>query len=85
MLKKIAAWTCALSGVVLVIAFGVMGVKIFDGDYDIELLAYICLFAWIGLMASIVVLRWKSWKCPHCGGIRWTNGRFCAHCGKELK
>ena len=84
MLKKIAAWTAGLTGIILVIAFGVMGVKIVDGDYDIEMLAYICLFAWIGLMASIIVLRWHSWKCPHCGKPRWVNGPYCTYCGKKI-
>lgn len=85
MLKKVAAWTTALSLLVLIITWGVMGFKIFSGDYDIEPLAYIGAACWVVLLVSIIALRWNSWKCPHCGKIRWTNGRYCSHCGKEIK
>ena len=83
-MKKIAIGAAVISLIVFVIAWGVMGLEIFDGDYDIEMLVYIGATAWIVLLVSLVVLRWDHWKCPHCGKVRWTNGRYCAHCGKEI-
>ena len=83
-MKKIAIWAAVISFIVFVIAWGVMGLEILDGNFNFELLVYIGATAWIVLLVSLVVLRWSSWKCPHCGKVRWTNGRYCPHCGKEI-
>ncbi len=84
-MKKIALWATVISFAVFVIAWGVLGLEIFSGHYDdMELPLYIGAASWIVLMVSIIALRWSSWKCPHCGKVRWTNGRYCAHCGKEI-
>lgn len=84
-MKKAALWVTVIALIAFVITWGVMGLKIFDGDYDIEMLVYIGVAAWALLLAGIVVLRWGSWKCPHCGKLRWTKGHFCSYCGKEIK
>lgn len=39
-MKKAAIWGAAVSAVVLIAAWGVMGLKIFDGEYDILPLVY---------------------------------------------
>ena len=83
-MKKVAVWVAAISLLVLIITWGVLGLEIYNGNYDIELLVYIGVAAWIVLLVSLVALRWGSWKCPHCGKIRWTNGRYCSYCGKEI-
>ncbi len=83
-MKKAAIWGAAVSAVVLITAWGVMGLKIFDGEYDILSLVYTGLAAWVVLLGCLIVLRWRSIKCPHCGKVRWTNGRYCSYCGKEI-
>lgn len=84
-MKKFAPWATVISFSVFVIAWGVLGLEIFSGNYeDMDLPLYIGVASWIGLMISIIALRWNSWKCPHCGKVRWVNGRYCAHCGREI-
>lgn len=83
-MKKIAGWTLAISLTVLIIAMGVMGVKIFTNDYDITVEAYVTLFSYTLLLASIVCLRYGRSKCPHCGRLRMTGGEYCAHCGRKI-
>ncbi len=83
-MKKAAIWGAAVSAVVLITAWGVMGLKIFDGEYDILPLVYTGLAAWVVLLGCLIVLRWRSFKCPHCGKVWWKNGRYCSYCGKEI-
>ena len=63
-MKKIAIGVAIISFLVFVIAWGVMGLEIFDGDYDIEMLVYIGATAWIVLLVSLVVQRWDRWRSP---------------------
>jgi len=83
-MRKIVGWTVAVSATVLVIAMGMMGVKIFTNDYDITAEAYVTLFSYIILLAAIVCLRFGRNKCPHCGRFRLPGGEYCAHCGKKI-
>ena len=85
-MKKAAIWVAVISALAFVIVWAVLGVNIMNNDYEaVTPLTYAGMGCLIVLLVSLVVLRWHSWKCPHCGKIRWTNGRFCAHCGKEFK
>lgn len=84
MLKKTAIWTAFISGLAFVIVWGVLGLNIMNNDYkDVTPLAYVGLGCLIVLVVSLIVLRWNSWKCPHCGKVRWTNGLYCSYCGKK--
>ena len=83
-MKRAWAWTAAAAVLIFVITWGVMGVKLLDGDYDIELEAYLGGFC-ILLMTGCAIYRIISSKCPHCGKILLTNGRFCPCCGKEVR
>jgi len=83
-MKKIAPWMIAISLVVVVVAWGVMGMKLLDGNYDIICEAYITLVALIVLLVFILIKRYSSVKCPHCGKVRLDNGKYCSHCGKEV-
>ena len=57
--------------------------KIFDGNYDIVAEGCVAL---IFLLISCVcnIYRAFSNRCPHCGKIRLSNGKYCSHCGKEI-
>ena len=82
-MKKAVTWGLAISYIILFIAMGVMGIKIFDGNYDIVAEGCVAL---IFLLISCVcnIYRVFSNRCPHCGKIRLSNGKYCSHCGKEI-
>ena len=85
-MKKAAIWAAVISGLAFVIVWAVLGVNIVNNDYEaVTSLTYAGMGCLIILLVSLVVLRWHSWKCPHCGKVRWTNGRYCSYCGKEIK
>ena len=84
-MKKIALWAAVISGLAFVIVWGVLGVNIMNNDYEaVTPLTYAGMGCLIVLLVSLITLRWHSWKCPHCGKTRWTNGRYCSYCGKEI-
>lgn len=82
-MKKVATWLLLISLLIFVIDWGVMGLKLFDGNYDIIIEAYIGLICFVTMLICILI-RSFSTKCPYCGKIRVSNGRYCPHCGKEL-
>lgn len=82
-MKKIRTWILAVSIFVVVIALGIMGLKLYDGNYNIAVEVYItmgCLMVILGCAVSKVFTD----KCPHCGKLRVSNGKFCPYCGKEI-
>lgn len=83
-MKKIAWYVFALSLIVFIIAWGVMGVKISTNDYDITTLAYIGAICLPLLLISALVIRFTGNRCPHCGKQRAFLGEFCPHCGKKI-
>ena len=82
-MKKIAIWAAAISFVVFLITWGVMGLNIANGEYDIQMLAYIGGACWIMLLVCLIVIAVNT-KCPHCGKMRRSRGKYCPYCGKEI-
>ena len=82
-MRRVLPWVIAVSAFVLVIAVGVMGVKILDHDYDFIIEAHILQWSWLILIAALLIRRFTM-KCPHCGKLRQPGGRFCPYCGKEI-
>lgn len=83
-MKKFMSWLFAVSLAVFVIDWGVVGVKLLNGDYDITVGAYIGLACCI-IMLVCALYRCLSNKCPHCGKVRVTGGDYCSYCGKKIK
>lgn len=83
-MKKITPWVIAISFVVFVVDWGVMGIKLLDGNYNITLEAYIALVDYIVLTVFVLIKRFSSAKCSHCGKVRFDNGKYCSYCGKEV-
>ena len=83
-MKKTAWYVFAISLVVFIIAWGVMGVKIFTNDYDITILAYIGAICLPLILISALVIRFTGNRCPHCGKQRAFSGAFWPHCGQEI-
>ena len=83
-MKRIIMWLFAISLVVFTITWGVVGLKILDGDYEVITVgAYIALACW-AVMFVCVLCKYLSNRCPHCGKWLQTNGRYCPYCGKEV-
>lgn len=81
-MKKALVWGSVVSCAALLVALGVMGVKIFRNNY--EVMAECCI-ALACLVINVVcnLSRALCNKCPHCGRLRLSNGKYCSHCGKE--
>ena len=82
-MKKIAVWTVVLSMIIFVIAWGVMGVKILDGNYGITAEACTGAVCLAVLLVCAIYIRVTN-RCPHCGKMKQTFGKFCPYCGKEI-
>lgn len=82
-MKKIAKWLAAISLATLVIAWGLMGLKLLDNDYLITAEAYTSLIALIVFFICIMYLKFTN-RCPHCGKAKVFLGKYCPYCGKEV-
>lgn len=83
-MKKIAWWILAVSLIVFIIAWGVMGVKIFTNDYDITALACMGAVCLPLILISALIIRFMGRRCPHCGKQRAFSGVYCPHCGRKI-
>lgn len=82
-MKKVAKYLAVISIVVFVIAWGIMGLKLLDNDYHITAEAYIGLISIVVCFICILYVRFSS-RCPHCGKLKQTFGKYCPYCGKEI-
>lgn len=82
-MKKITTWLLIIAIILFVIDWGVMGVKLLNGNYEIITEAYIGAACW-GVMLVAAVCKVLTNKCPHCGKVMLTNGKYCPHCGKKI-
>ncbi len=83
-LRKVANWVLAITFIVFLIDWGVVGIKLLDNNYNITVEAYIGLVCFIIIFVSIIIRTFTD-RCPHCGKIRATKGAYCSYCGKEIK
>ena len=83
-MKKVMMSIFLVALVVFIIAWGFVGMKLVDGDYDITAGAYVA-FGCVLIMFGCNLYRIFNTKCPHCGKLRLTNGEYCPYCGKKIK
>ena len=83
-MKKFINGIYILAIIVFVIDWGVLGLKIFDGEYEIITEVYIGLVCWIVMILSLLYRKFTMDKCQYCGKLRTTNGKYCSYCGKEI-
>ena len=81
-MKKIASWLAAISIIVFIIAWGLVGLKILDNDYDFITEAYIAYGSLTVFFPALICLRFAN-RCPHCGKIKQTVGKYCPYCGEK--
>lgn len=82
-MKRITTWVLIIALIIFIIDWGIIGVKLLDGNYDIITEAYIGA-ACFGVMLICAVCKAFTNKCPHCGKLIQSNGKYCPHCGKEV-
>lgn len=82
-MKKAVSWVCAISLAVFLIDWIVMGLKIFDNDYNIMAEAYVALVCFVMLFICGMYKIISRGKCRHCGKFRWTDGEYCPYCGNK--
>lgn len=82
-MKRVISWARAIALVAFIIDWAFAGLKLLDGDYDITIEVYIAMVCFVVLLICAVCMLFTN-KCPHCGRLRLTNGRYCPNCGKEI-
>lgn len=82
-MKKIATWVAVIAFIIFGVDWGVIGLKLLDGDYNIQVGAYLGL-ACLAVMLVCAVYKASGNKCPHYGKQILLNGKYCPHCGKEI-
>lgn len=83
-MKKTVNIIWIVSIILASIILGVMGIKIFSGDYNITFEAYAVLIIWIILLCCGLYRNFTRNKCPHCGKVNLSGGNYCSYCGKEI-
>lgn len=83
-MRKISLWIFIVSLVSFLITWGVIGIKLLDGNYEFMTEAYIALVFFIITLVGLLVYKFSGCRCPHCGKVRLDTGKYCSHCGKEL-
>lgn len=82
-MKKIMLWLFTISFIVFIIDWGVVGLKLLNGDYDILVGAYIGAACLVVIFVCAIYKAFSD-KCPHCGKLRMSNGEYCSYCGKKI-
>ena len=82
-MKRFVTWTSAIAFVIFLIDWGVVGVQLLDGDYNITAGVY------IGAACLVVILLCAFYKvfsnrCPHCNRHIQPIGTYCPYCGKKI-
>lgn len=82
-MKKAATWAFIIAFITLFIDWAVLGIKLLDGNYDVIAEAYIGAVCFVIIFICILIKQFKG-KCPHCGRIITSDGKYCPHCGEKL-
>ncbi|HIZ56861.1 MAG TPA: hypothetical protein H9671_11855 [Firmicutes bacterium] len=82
-MKKMISWIYVIAIITFVIDWGIVGLKLLDGNYDITAGAYIGLVCLFMIFVCVVYKAFHD-KCPHCGKLRLSKGKYCSYCGKEI-
>ena len=82
-MKKIASWLAVISIIIFVIAWGIIGVKILDNNYEFMTEAYIGYGSLAVFFICLIYVR-DTYRCPYCGKLKQPFGKYCSYCGKEI-
>ena len=81
-MKKAATWAFIIAFITLFIDWAILGIKLLDGNYDVIAEAYIGAVC-IAIIFICILIK-HTGKCPHCGKIITSDGRYCPYCGEKL-
>lgn len=82
-MKRGSFWLSVISIIVFAIAWGIIGLKILDNDYEFITEAYIGYGSLAVFFASLICYRLTN-RCPHCRRPKISFGKYCPYCGKEI-
>lgn len=82
-MKKVLTWVASIAFVILLINWAVLGIKLFSGNYDVLMEAYIGAACFPVFLICIVTRKFSE-KCPYCGKNITFRGAYCPYCGKKL-
>jgi len=82
-MRKIAKWLAAISIIIFIIVWGIIGVKILDNNYNFMIEAYIAYGSLAVFFVCLIYVRCTN-RCPHCGKVQMVWGKYCPYCGKEI-
>ena len=82
-MKRIAKWTAVISIIIFVVSWSIGGLMIYNGNFESNAWAYVGLASIVIFFGSLICL--KTTRCPHCGRMNQTFGKYCPYCGKESK
>ncbi|MBR2950865.1 MAG: zinc ribbon domain-containing protein [Lachnospiraceae bacterium] len=83
-MKKTAVWLAVISIIIFVIAWGIIGLKILDGNYVFMIEAYAALVSLVIFIVCALYMKITD-RCPHCGKMKQSFGKYCPYCGKEFE
>ncbi len=81
-MRKTAKWLAVISIVVFVIDWSIIGLKILDNNYLITAEGYIGLVSFVVFFVCVSYVKLTD-RCPDCGRIKLSFGKYCPYCGKE--
>lgn len=81
--KKKTTWILIIACFAFFIDWAVLGLELLNGNYDVIVEAYIGAICFVIIFVCLFIKRFSS-KCPHCGKISYSGGKFCPHCGKII-
>lgn len=83
-MKKAATWGFVIAFFAFFIDWAMLGIKLLNGNYDVIAEAYIGAVCFFVMFVCLLIMKFFG-KCPHCGKISDSGGRFCPHCGKVIR
>lgn len=83
-MRKYIIGLSVISVFIFVIAWGLMGLKLLDGNYDITVPAYIGVISLILFFISFLYLKCTC-RCQRCGKIIQPSFSYCPHCGSKIE
>lgn len=83
-MKKIISAMWAIAIVVFFVDWIIVGVFLLSGNYEIKAGICIAIFCFI-VIAGYPFYKLFRNKCPHCRNVLFSDGKFCPHCGKEIR
>ena len=82
-MKKFTTLVSVIAVILLVIVWVYMGIKLYQGNYDIIAEAYItgaCIF----VVFVCAICNLSGGKCPYCNKPIYQKEKYCPHCGREI-